>query len=93
MNTTLNGVANFNCTYVGFVSWWEANGSTIYKYTNGFTITDTELLQGLHLTTLSVDTSQDKNNTSITCNAVDQGSKTIERKTALLLLQGKHQLL
>ena len=84
-------MANFSCTYVGLVFRWEANGSKIFDNMNGFKITETEVLQGLHLSTLSVVTSLDKNNTIITCTVFAPGSETIESEPALLLLQGKHQ--
>ena len=90
MNTTLNGVANFNCTYVGDIFRWEANGKRIFDGMNGYTFTERELSQGLHLSTLTVVTSLDKNNTNITCTAFTFGSETIESEPALLLFQGKH---
>ena len=92
MNTTLNGVAIFNCTYIGDSFQWKADGQRIFKGM-GFKYNETELSQDLdlHMSTLSVVASRDKNNTNITCTAFAQGSETIESEPALLLLQGKHQ--
>ena len=88
MNTTLNGTAIFNCTYVGDVVLWEANGQ---KIASGFEITEVLLPSNLVMSKLSVVTSLDKNNTNITCTAIAAGSKTNKSEPALLLLQGKHQ--
>ena len=88
MNTTLNGVAFFNCTYVGDNFQWYTNGQKIFKGTSGFTFNETKLSQDLKMTTLSVVTSLDKNNTNITCTAFAYGSETFESEPALLLLQG-----
>ena len=81
----------FNCTYVGDIFRWKANGQNIFNGIDGFNYNETELSQDLKMTTLSVVTSLDKNNTNITCNVFAHGSETIESEPALLLLQGKHQ--
>lgn len=91
VNTTLNGVAMFNCTYVGDIFRWKANGQNIFNGIDGFKYNETDLSQDLKMTTLSVVTSLDKNNTNITCTAIAFGSETIQSEQALLLLQGKHQ--
>ena len=91
VNTTLNGVATFNCTYVGDIFRWKANGQNIFNGIDGFKYSETELSQGLIMSTLTVVTSLDKNNTNITCITFAFGSETIESEPALLLLQGKHQ--
>ena len=93
VNTTLNGVAIFYCTYVGDSFQWKADGERIFKGKKGFKYNETELSQDLdlHMTTLSVVASQDRNNTNITCTAFALGSETVESEPALLLLQGKHQ--
>ena len=91
VNTTLNGVAKFSCTYVGDIFLWKANGQNIFNGIDGFNFNETELSQDLIMSTLSVVTSLDKNNTNITCTAFAFGSETIQSEQALLLLQGKHQ--
>ena len=89
MNTTLNRVVKFNCTYVGDIIQWEANGQRIFDGQNGFEITDVPLTSISAMSTLSVVTSLEKNNTNITCTAFALGSGTVESEPALLLLQGK----
>ena len=84
-------MAKFSCTYVGDNFLWKANGQRIFDGRDGFKYNETDLSQNLIMSTLSVVTSLDKNNTNITCTAVAQGSEAIESEPALLLLQGKHQ--
>ena len=79
-------MAKFNCTYVGDI---EANGRKILSGQNGLEITEVLLSSTLIMSTLSVVTSLDKNNTNITCNVFALGSETVESEPALLLLQGK----
>ena len=89
MNTTLNGVAKFNCTYVGDVVRWEANGQRIFNGQDGYEFTDIPLTSNSAMSTLTVVTSLDKNNTNVTCIAVNLDLSTSEKEPALLLLQGK----
>ena len=91
VNTTLNGVAKFSCTYVGGNFLWKANGQKIFNGMDGFKYNETELSQDLIMSTLTVVISLNKNNTNITCTAIAKGSDSIESEPALLLLQGKHQ--
>ena len=90
VNTTVNRVAIINCTYVGDALRWKINGQNIFDNQNGFAIFEVPLVsQGLIMSTLSVITSLDKNNTNITCTAVSTDLSFDESKPALLLLQGK----
>ena len=89
VNTTLNRVVKFSCSYVGDIIRWEANGRRIFDGQNGFEITDVPLTSTSVMSTLTVVTSLDKNNTNITCTAFALGSETVESEPALLLLQGK----
>ena len=90
MNTTLNGVATFNCTYVGDAVLWEANHQRIFDGQNGYEISnDVPVTPPSVMSTLTVVTSLDKNNTNITCTAFAIGSETVVSEPALLLLQGK----
>ena len=88
VNTTLNGVAKFNCTYVGDVVRWEANGQRIFNGQDGYEFTDVPVTSTSVMSTLTVVTSLDKNNTNITCIAVNLDLSTSEKEPALLLLQG-----
>ena len=89
VNTTLNEVATFICTYVGDAVVWEANGQRIFSGQNGYKITDVPLSPISAMSTLTVVTSLDKNNTNITCTALTLDLFTTESKPAFLLLQGK----
>ena len=89
MNTTLNGVAIFNCTYVGDIVRWEANGQRIFNGQNGYEFTDVPLTSTLAMSTLTVVISLDKNNTNITCVVLSLDLSSTESEPALLLLQGK----
>ena len=88
VNTTLNGVAIFNCTYVGDIVRWEANNQKIFDGQNGYEFTDVPVTSTSVMSTLTVVTSLDKNNTNITCIAVNLDLTTSEKEPALLLLQG-----
>ena len=92
MNTTVNRVATINCTYVGDALRWKANGRNIFDNQNGFAIFEVPVSQGLIMSTLSVVTSLDKNNTNITCTAVSADPSFDESEPALLLLQGTHTI-
>ena len=89
MNTTLNGVAKFNCTYVGDIILWAANGQKIFIGQYGYVITEVALPSTSVMSTLTVVTSLDKNNTNIICAVFAFGSEGVESEPALLLLQGK----
>ena len=89
VNTALNEVAVFNCTYVGDAVVWEANGRRIFSGQNGYKITDVPLSSISAMSMLTVVTSLDKNNTNITCTALTLDLSTAEGEPALLLLQGK----
>ena len=89
MNTTLNGVVKFICTYVGDVVLWEANHQRIFNGEDGYQFTDVPVTPTSFMSTLSVVTSLDKNNTNIICTVFALGSETVESEPALLLLQGK----
>ena len=89
MNTTLNGVTKFNCTYVGDILLWVANGQKIFIGQDGYEIAEVALPTTSVMSTLTVVTSLDKNNTNITCTAFTIGSEGVESEPALLLLQGK----
>ena len=89
MNTTLNRVVKFSCTYVGDVVRWEANGQRIFNGQNGYEFTDVPLTSTSVKSTLTVVTSLDKNNTNITCTALTLDFSTAESEPALLLLQGE----
>ena len=93
VNTTVNRVAIINCTYVGDALRWKANGQNIFNNQNGFAIFEVPLVsQGLIMSTLTVVTSLDKNNTNITCIAVSEDHSFDESEPALLLLQGMHTM-
>ena len=88
LNTTLDGVVKFICTYDGDILRWEANGQRIFNGLDGYKFTDVPVTSNLIISTLSVVTSLDKNNTNITCTAIALDSETVESEPALLLLQG-----
>ena len=95
VNTTvmpINRVAIFNCTYVGDTLRWKANGQNIFDNHNGFAILEVPVLHSLIISTLSVVTSVDKNNTNITCTAISADLSFDESEPALLLLQGTHTM-
>ena len=89
MNTTLNGVAIFTCIFVGDVVRWDANGQRIFNGQDGYEFTGVPVTSTSAMSTLTVVTSLDKNNTNIICTAFTFGSETIQSEPALLLLQGK----
>ena len=88
VNTTLNGVAKFNCTYVGQIVRWDGNKQRIFNGQSGYKITDVPLTSISAMSTLTVVTSLDKNNTNITCTTLTLDLSTIVSEPALLLLQG-----
>ena len=88
VNATLNGVAKFICTYVGDIVRWEANGQKIFDGQDGYQFTDVPVTPPSAMSTLTVVTSLDKNNTNITCTAINLDLSTSEKEPALLLLQG-----
>ena len=90
VNATINGVATFNCTYVGDIVRWEANGQRIFHGQDGYQYTDVPVTSTSAMSTLTVVTSLDKNNTNITCIAVNLDLSTSEKEPALLLLQGTY---
>ena len=87
VNTTLTRVAIFNCTYVGDALRWRINGQKIFDNHNGFSVVP---VSHSFISTLSVVTSLDKNNTNITCTAISADLSFDESEPALLLLQGTH---
>ena len=89
MNTTLNGVAEFSCTYLGDIVRWEVNRQRIFSGQDGYEITDVPLTSTSAMSTLTVVTSLDKNNTNITCFVITLDLSTAESEPALLLLQGE----
>ena len=90
MNTTLKDTAIFNCIYVADAVLWEANGQRIFDGQNGYEISrDVPVTPPSVMSTVTVVTSLDKNNTNITCTAFAIGSETVQSEPALLLLQGK----
>ena len=78
----------FICTYVGDIIRWESNGQKIFDGQDGYQFTDVPVTSTLAMSTLTVVTSLDKNNTNITCIAVNLDLSTSEKEPALLLLQG-----
>ena len=87
VNTLLNGVATFNCTFVGDEVFWSANGEKIFDGHDGYEFTVVQLTPPLVMSTLTVVTSLNKNNTIITCSVLSLDLSTIN-SSALLLLQG-----
>ena len=82
-------MVKFNCTYVGDIVRWEANGQKIFDGQNGFEITEVPLSSSTSvMSTLAVVTTLDKNNTNVTCIAVNLDLSTSEKDPALLLVQG-----
>ena len=88
MNTLLNEVAMFNCTYVGDEVHWSANGQKIFDGHDGYEVTVFPQTPPLVMSTLTVNTSLNKNNTIITCTVLSLDLSTSKSDPALLLLQG-----
>ena len=82
-------MVKFNCTYVGDIVRWEANGQKIFDGQNGFEITEVPLTSTSAISTLAVVTSLDKNNTNLTCIVLTLDLSIAISDPALLLLQGK----
>ena len=90
-NTSLNGEAVFNCTFVGEVLVWEANERQIHHGQNGFEFIFVQLnaTQSLRMSTLTVVVLPDKNHTNLTCTTYSTSPLSNKRsETALLLVQG-----
>ena len=96
MNTSLNGEAVFNCTYVAEVFGWEVNKRQINSGQDGFEFFSVPLnaTQSLHKSTLTVVASPDKNSTNLTCTSYSSSPLSSKRsETALLLIQGMFYIL
>ena len=93
VNTSINKVAEFNCTAIANVIIWKANGMTLQD-TNQIEIFETvNALQGIFMSTLAISVSSVDNATNITCiSATITNSVTAvnESEPVLLLVQGNY---
>ena len=92
-NTSLNGEAVFNCTFVGGGIVWKANEEQIHSGQNGFELFLVQLntTQSLRMSALTVVALPDKNHTNFTCTAYSTSPLSSKKsETALLLVQGNY---
>ena len=91
VNTSINEVAEFNCTAIANVIIWKANGKTLQD-TNQIEIFDTvNASQGKSMSSLTISVSSVDNATNITCTAATVNNPTVnESKPVVLLVQGNY---